>query len=342
MPRSRRAVLAGAVLVPLLAGPDLLFPRAGLRNVAYRHGKPIEPVATAEADWQDVVRALGGQEGELDGNMAYRLGYPRTDLRISSRGFVLNPELGLGTYISFVRYADQRTMLMGDMMVTEVEVQRTLDVLSSYGIACTALHKHLLAHRPPLWWIHLHAVDSDPLALARGMRDALQVAGPSRPLPPSSPSPSSLSPERMDLDTEGIDAALGSQGTGTDVYKVTFFRKERIIYHDRVLPRRTGGVTDLVFQPVGDGRAVLLGEFAMVAGEVQGVLDALRRHGISAVELHSHMLMEEPRMFFLHIWAVDDAVRLARGLRAGVDLMQVDTRPAHDSPPTGHPGPGSP
>ncbi|MBH1933156.1 DUF1259 domain-containing protein [Streptomyces sp. AV19] len=289
-------------------------------------------MVTTVQDWQGVARVLG-REGKLDDDRVYRVAFPRTDLRVSSFGFTLNPNLGLGTYVSFMRYADQRTMLMGDMMVTETELQRTLDALGSHGIGRTSVHKHLLAHHPPLWWIHLHALDPDPVTLARGLLEALRVAGPLPLLPVDPPARRGI-----DLDTEGIEAALGTRGKGVDVFKATFFRKGTITLHDRLLPRKTGGVTALTFQPVGGGRAVINGEFAMVAGEVQGVMDAVRRHGIDVVSLHSHMLMDEPRMFFLHFWAAGDAVQLARGLRAGVDLMDVDTRPGGESPTGAPPG----
>lgn len=85
------------------------------------------------------------------------------------------------------------------------------------------------------------------------------------------------------------------------------------------VPPSMGVSTALNFQPTGNGRAAITGDFVLLGSEVNPVIQALHKNGIAVTALHSHMLMEEPRQFFMHFWANDDAVKLAKGLRAALD-----------------------
>lgn len=247
----------------------------------------------------------------------YHTGLPRRDLVAVSHGVVVEPALALGSHVAFVRYADGGALLMGDVVVTEGELQQFTDVLHEHGIEQTAIHKHLLAQIPDVWWVHVHAHGHDPVVIARGLRAAFDRTG------TPSPAPSGL-PRPIDVDTTGIDAALGVKGSADDgIYKSTFVRRETVIDGDLVLPSGLGSTTAFNFQPVGGGRAAINGDCAMIAGEVQDVLMALRRAGAELVELYSHGLWDEPRLFFIHFWAVGDGVGLARGLRAAVDATNV-------------------
>lgn len=281
-----------------------------------RH-RAIQPVPTVDADWQLVGAALG-RRGKVMGGAVYRVGFPRRDLKVVSYGVVIAPGLALGSYATFTRYVDRRTLLMGDLVLTESELQPATDALHSHGLEQTAIHKHLLAHSPAIWWTHFHGVDRDPVALATGLRAALDVTG----TPPPSPAPPT--PPPVDLDTAAIDRALGAKGTNDGgIYKFTFARRETVTDHHRVLPPATGVTTALNFQPVGGGRAAINGDFAMIADEVQGVLVALRHSGINVIELHNHSLMDKPRLFYTHFWAVDDGVTLAKALHRAVDATNV-------------------
>ncbi|WP_372407525.1 DUF1259 domain-containing protein [Streptomyces luteireticuli] len=317
---SRRLVLATAALAPLLAGTGTAWAHDdGCRRTTDPcHGRRglIHPVNTRETDWQGVIDVLQ-HRGRMGGEQVYRMGFLRHDLRVKSYGHSLIPSLGVGSFISFVRYEDGRTMLMGDMAVTEDEMQHVIDVLDEHGLGQTAIHKHLLSHEPAVWWMHVHGLHHDELVLARGLRKALDVTG----TPPATGLPESAD---VDLDTSSIDEALGTKGgTEGEIYKVTFARRETIVDHDRVLPRMTGATTAISFQPTGGGRAIVNGDFVITGEEMQHVIRALRQGGIDIVSIHSHMLFEEPRLFFLHFWGVDDGVRLARGLRAAVDCTNV-------------------
>jgi hypothetical protein len=272
-------------------------------------------VRTALSDWTDVAKALG-RGGDMKHDLMYHTGLPRHDLSLISRGILVKPELALGSHVSFVRYADGSTMTMGDLVVTERELQPFLDVLHQKGLAVTALHKHLLSQMPDIWWVHVHAHGRDPVAVARGLRAAFDRTGTP---PPRRPAKSSHL-----LDTARIDAALGVKGTYDDgIYKSLFIRRETIIEGGMALPPGLGSTTAFNWQPLGVGRAAISGDMAMVADEVQDVLAALRRAGTELVELHNHGLRDEPRLFFTHFWAVGDGPTLARGLRAAVDATNV-------------------
>ncbi|MFB9905947.1 DUF1259 domain-containing protein [Allokutzneria oryzae] len=280
------------------------------------HGRLIEPVNTTEADWAGVAEALS-RAGALAGETVYRVGFPRRDLAVTSKGVQIKAGFALGSYAAFARYRDGKTMVMGDLVVAEEELQRLTDALQSNGIDQTGVHKHLLAHEPPVWWCHIHAVGADPVAIARGIRAALDVTATPPPAAPAPPAP-------LDLDTAGIDAALGAKGSNDGgIYKFSFARAETVTSHQRVLLPAMGVSTALNFQPVGDGRAAINGDFVMTADEVQHVIQALRAGGIEIIELHNHALDDHPRLFYMHFWAVDDAVTLANALRQAVEAHNV-------------------
>ncbi|MFH9350047.1 DUF1259 domain-containing protein [Kitasatospora sp. NPDC017646] len=279
-------------------------------------GPAPTPVTTSEADWSDVVRALG-RPGNLIRSTYHHTPFPRHDLHVVSRGVVITPGLALGSHASFARYDDGSALMMGDLVVTGEELPAFTDALQAQGIALTALHKHLPKQWPDLWWTHVCAHGHDAVALARGLRTALDRTGMPEPRPPRPPRP-------LDLDTDGIDAALGAAGnSGEDVHTCIFVRRETVIDEGHVLPPGLGATSAFNFQPLGGGRAALSGDLAMVAAEVQEVLAELRRGGIELVELHNHGLTDEPRLFFIHIWAKGDAVDLARRLRPAVEATNV-------------------
>ncbi|MFI9777455.1 DUF1259 domain-containing protein [Streptomyces sp. NPDC051956] len=308
---SRRRVLTAAALAPVLAGAGPASARA------MPDGALVKPVTTTASDWAAVAKALG-RSGNLLRGTTYHTPFPRDDLRVVVEGnIVITPELALGAHVAFVRYADGSTMCMGDVAVTERELQRVIDAWQANGIAQTALHKHLPTHRPDIWWVHVHGHGHDELALAHGLRAGFERTG----IPPATPAGP---PSPVDLDTAGIDAALGAKGSSDGVvYKAVFARRETICDGHLVLPAGLGATSAFIFQPLGNGRAALSGDCVMVAEEVQNVMGALRRGRIKLVELHNHHVTESPRLFFTHFWAVGDAVKLARALRPAVDATNV-------------------
>ncbi|MEH6374233.1 DUF1259 domain-containing protein [Streptomyces sp. KLMMK] len=308
---ARRGVLAAAALAPLAAAT----PSSAAASPEPGHRHVLHPVRTTIGDWRDVGKELL-TEGIMWGE-TFRAGFPRRDLRVTSRGVEVATNLALRSYAAFTRYGDGRTMIMGDLAVTEEELGRVTDVVQAAGLELTSVHKHLLAHAPALLWCHVHALTEAPEVAARHIRAALETTG--TPLPPRLATPAAA-----DLDTGRLDAVL--RGRGTDyagTYKFTFARRETLVDHHRVIPWGMGAVTGVNFQPLGRGRAAVNGALALTAGEVQPAIRALRRGGIDVVELHNHTLTEEPRLFFAHYWAVGDAVGLAHCLSAAVATTNV-------------------
>ncbi|TDX82551.1 uncharacterized protein DUF1259, partial [Amycolatopsis arida] len=281
-----------------------------------RGGPVAEPVTTQDSDWEGVAEALG-RSGTLSNGTVYRVGFPRRDLSVTSKDVAVTPGLALGSYVVFARYPDGQTMMMGDLVVTEDELPRVTDALHANGIGQTAVHKHLLDHQPPVWWTHYHAEGDDPVALARGVKAALDVTATPPATEPATPGP-------IELDTAAIDEAMGSKGTNDGgIYKFSFARQETVSVHGKALPPAMGVTTAINFQPTGGGRAAINGDFAMTADEVQNVIQALRAGGIEIVEVHNHALDDEPRLFYMHFWAHDDAAKLATTLRDAVDAHKV-------------------
>ncbi|GAA2678843.1 DUF1259 domain-containing protein [Streptomyces lunalinharesii] len=311
--------MAAAALAPLLAAapsPARARTAAPATEPVELAQKLIEPVHTTLKDWKAVAKVLGGP-GDLKRKVMYHTGFPRRDLRLVSHQVHVKPSLALGSHVSFVRYSDRSTLLMGDVVVTEDELQDFVDALQRHRIGITALHKHLLAQRPDVWWLHVHKHGHDPLELARGIRAAFDETATPRPRSSDTATPD-------DLDTGAIDDAMGAKGSADDgIYKCIFVRKEKIVDGYMVLPPGLGSTSAFNFQPLGNGRAAVSADCCMVADEVQQVLRLLRKADVKLVELHNHGLRDKPRLFFVHFWAVGDAARLARALRPVVRATNV-------------------
>ncbi|MFG2499486.1 DUF1259 domain-containing protein [Streptomyces sp. NPDC048441] len=323
----RRHLLASAVAAPAVLGAGAAVALPGGEAAARSGRHAVKPRPSGLADWKEVARALG-RAGDIKGGVYYHTAFPRDDLRVVSHGITVTAGLALGSHVAFVRYEDGSSLLMGDLVIAEHELQDVSDALHEHGLTQTSIHKHLLAQDPDVWWMHVHGHGHDPVRLARGLRAALKRTG----TPPAAPAVRA----RLDLDTAGIDKALRVKGFSEDgVYKVLFARRETIVDGHQVLPRGLGSTTAFNLLPLGRGRAALHGDFAMVAGEVDDVLSALRRGGMNLVSLHNHLLEDEPRLFFTHIWAVDDAVSIARALRPALDATNVRAVPVPTKPPAG-------
>ncbi len=283
-------------------------------------GNPHSAVRTTDADWRPVADALG-RTGKLgDNNTAFRVALVRNDLQVNTDGVAIKPGLSLGGYAAFVRYDDNRTLLMGDLVVTEAELPRVTDALQAHGIAQTALHKHLLQQTPPVWWTHVHGMGG-AVQLAQGLKAALDATSIGPMNPPSAP------PPPVDIDTAGVEQALGRKGTPDGgLFKYSIPRKDAIVEDGYVLPAASLNLTTVInFQPVGGGRAAINGDFILTAPEVQKVIQALRAGNIQIVELHNHGLTEQPRLFYMHYWAIDDAVTLAKTLRPALDATNLQS-----------------
>lgn len=270
----------------------------------------------AQDQWSAVTAAIG-RPGTLQPDNVMKFGFPRSDLSVTLNGVRLRPSFALGTWIAFKRLNDRDAIVMGDLVLTEKEVPAVMSRLVESGwVMETALHNHLIGESPRVMYMHIHA-DGDARLIATALRAALAESG--TPIAAAT-SPAGTVP--IDLDTARIARILGFTGKANDgVYQVSVPRSERIQMGPVEIPKSMGISTAINFQPTGNGTAAITGDFVLTAGEVPQVISALRRNGITVTALHNHMLVETPRLFFMHFWAKDDVVKLATGLRAALDAM---------------------
>jgi hypothetical protein len=269
--------------------------------------------ASAAADWTRVEQALG-RKGTLNPGDVMKFSFPRSDLRVTVGGVQVRPALALGSWVAFKRIPGGQAMVMGDLVLTEDEVGPVMSRLQDQGVEQTALHNHVLMESPRVMYMHI-AAHGDEAKIAQAVHDALALS--KTPLgPPSAPSAAVA----VDLDTLGVARELGVAGkVNGGVYQVSVPRQEMIRESGNDVPPSMGVATAINFQPTGGGKAAITGDFVLRPNEVNPVIQALRSHGIQVTALHSHMLTEEPRLFFMHFWGNDDALQLARGLRAALD-----------------------
>ena len=271
--------------------------------------------AEAAPDWNAVGQALGKNGTEMPGGV-YRIGMPRSDLHVMLGDIPLKPSFALGSWVAFREMGGQAEV-MGDLVLTEAEVNPVMKSLLDQGFEVTALHNHVFNARPATFYMHVGAM-GDPVALAKSLRTALSLSG--TPLANAAASP----PPAIDLDTAAIDAALGAKGANAGgVYQVGVPRAEPILEMGSAIPNAMGVTEAINFQPLGGGRAAITGDFILIAKEVNPVIRALKKSGIDVTALHNHMLTEEPRMFFVHFWAADSLPKLLTGLKAAMAEVAV-------------------
>jgi len=264
-------------------------------------------------DWARVARAIGRQGVMLPGGVM-KFAFPRSDLSVSVGGVGVRPALALGSWVAFKPLGGDRVMAMGDVVLTQDEVSPVLTRLQQGGVQQTALHNHLLMESPRLMYMHVMAM-GDAVRIATTIRAALALSK-----TPLGPPPAAQTAAPITLDTAAIARALGHGGSvAGGVYQVGVPRAGRITDDGVVIPPSMGVATSLNFQPLGDARAAITGDFVLAPGEVNPVIRALRAHNITVTALHSHMLTEKPRIFFMHFWATGDAVALAHGLRSALN-----------------------
>jgi hypothetical protein len=291
--------------------------RTNLRGIAWL-GLMVTATAWTQAqqktDWKPVETAMG-RPGTMMGDVI-RFGMPRKDLHVMVAGTAVKPGLALGSWAAF-KSTEKGAMVMGDLVLTEDEVQPVMKKLQDGGIAISALHNHLLGEQPRVLYMHIGS-QGEAVKMAECIHQALALTK----TPP--PDGGGSSDELMGIDQKKIEGVLGQTGkVNGGILSFGVPRAETITEHAVVIPPAMGVATSINFQPTGNGRAAIAGDFVLLPTEVNPVMKTLRERGIEVTAVHSHMLMEEPRLIFMHFWANDDAVKLAGGLRAALDLMHV-------------------
>jgi hypothetical protein len=255
--------------------------------------------------WKVVEEQLG-RSGSVQPGDVYKVGLPRTDLHVRIGEVEIKPALALGGWLAF-KDTGHGLMVMGDLVLTEGEVAPITAKLQAAGIEQTAIHNHILNETPRVVYMHVGG-HGDAAQLAKGLHDALAVTK----LPPAIPAKPS---ELTGLDQQKIEQALGRQGkVNGGVLQFSVPRAEKITDDGMEIPPSMGVATALNFQPTSEGKAAITGDFVLIASEVNPVIRVLNESGIAVTALHSHMLTESPRLFFMHFWANADGVKLAKAL----------------------------
>ena len=255
-----------------------------------------------------------GRPGQGQPGDVMKVAMPRKDLHVVLKGVDIKPALALGSWVAF-KQSSGGAMVMGDLVLTEDEIEPVMMKLQEAGIHESAVHNHLIGESPRILYMHL-ASHGDAAQMAKAIHDALALTK------TPGPDAGSATPPAADLgfDQMQVEQILGHAGkVNGGVLQIGVPRAETISDAGMPVPSSMGVATALNFQPTGNGKAAITGDFVLLASEVNKVIKALRQNGIDVTALHSHMLSEEPRLFFMHFWANDDALRLAKGLRSALD-----------------------
>ncbi len=277
------------------------------------HSAGVVSPAADSVNWK-AVDSLVGRPSVVQPGDVHRFNFPRSDLHVTVAGVAIKPAFALGGWVA-MKAVTGGVVAMGDLVLTEDEITPVIKRLQEGGVEQTAIHHHLLRESPRVYYMHVHA-QGDPMKIAPTLRDAIALT--------KAPAPSPAAPPAaIDLDTAAVAKALGYAGrVNGGVYQVNVPRAAPISEHGMQIPPSMGLTTSINFQPTGGGKAAITGDFVMTGDEVNPVIRALTSQGIEAVSIHSHLLEESPRLFFMHFWANDDATKLATGLRAALDATK--------------------
>jgi Domain of Unknown Function (DUF1259) len=261
-----------------------------------------------QRDWQGVETALG-RKGTAQGDML-KVTFPRSDLKVTVGEVPVEPGLALTSWIGF-KGSEKNAMMMGDLVLLEKEVSPVVTKLIAEGVEITALHNHILNETPTVMYLHFSG-NGDPKKFAEAMRSALSVTG--TPMDAQQPATQTTT-----VDWTKVEAIFAKTGQKKgNLFQVGFPRKETIKEHGMDVPPYMGMATGINLQAVGN-KAATTGDFVLLGDEVNPVMKALTSHNIAVTAIHSHMLHESPRLFFLHFWGYDEPAKLAIGLKAALD-----------------------
>ncbi|SDT01132.1 DUF1259 domain-containing protein [Bradyrhizobium canariense] len=305
----RKVLLATASIVAAV-----LAIAASVQKIDWRiFAEPFVSAAHAQdINWEQVDDVFS-RKAVVTGDV-HRYGFPRTDLSVTLDGVTIKPALALGGWVAF-KPMHGSAMIMGDLVLLDSEINPVMAKMIANGLEITAIHNHLLRASPETFYMHI-AGQGDPVKLATAIREALAASKTPGALPtPATPPPA------VELDTAQLDQIIGVKGQANGgVYQFNVPRRDPITEDGMQLsPVGPMGVAiGINFQPTGGGKAAITGDFVLTGDEVNPVIQALRTNGIEVTALHNHMLDENPRLFFMHFWANDDAIKLAKGLRAAL------------------------
>ena len=272
------------------------------------------------ADYQQVLTALG-KPGDYRANVL-KVNIPRNDVSVTVAGVKTPTPFGFGGWIAMTKGTGGMDVMMGDLVLTQDEVNPVMSALLDNGIEVTALHNHFLWDEPRMFYMHVHA-HGKAADLARQVKPGLDLIG--KGSTPAAPAVPAVGPATT-LDTAKLAQIVGTPGEQTGaVYKITIGRDDlKLTEMGAPINARMGLNTWAAFVGTND-KAAVAGDVAMLASEVQPVLKALRKNGLDVVAIHHHMTGTEPTVFFLHYWGTGPAEKLATAFRSALDQLGTKT-----------------
>ena len=258
-----------------------------------------------------------GRSGQKAGEV-YRVGFPRTDMHVTVQGVSVKPGLALGSWAAFSG-TDENATVMGDLVLLDSEVNPVMEKLRSAGFEITAVHNHLLGETPHVMYMH-YMGHGGAAQIAGSLKAALAAS--KTPLEkPAAPAPEAATPPEW---VKTVNDTIGRQGTlRGGVLSFGLARSEAITEGGGTLTSPQGVAESINFQEAGVGKVATTGDFVLTADEVNPVISALEEHHISVTALHSHLLTEQPRLFFMHFWAADNTALVAAGIKAALSHIAI-------------------
>lgn len=264
-------------------------------------------------DYQEVLLLLG-RSGDFKANVL-KVNIPRGDLHVTIAGKPTPTPFGFGGWVAMTKGDGGTDVLMGDLVLTQEEVNPVLSALLDHGIEVTALHNHFFFDEPRVFFMHVHA-HGDKMALAKNIKPALDLI-PRPPVPPSTQAPAGPAFNLMSL-----DKIIGYQGEALGpIYKFTVGRDDLALKEQGAAINARMGLNSWAAFAGGESDAQIAGDIAMRESEVNPVLKALRAHKLNIVAIHNHMLGTQPTVIFLHYWGRGNPEELASGFRAALDVL---------------------
>lgn len=262
-------------------------------------------------DWQEVEKVLGKKGTVQDGIL--KITFPRSDLKVSIGDFTVSPGLALTSWAAFMKMGDETTT-MGDMVLTDKEVGQAVSKIVSSGLQVTAIHNHLIGETPAVKYLHFSGKGS-ATKLAESLKVVLSTTG--TPMGEAQKQVQTSTP-----DWSKVEAVLGKGKTSGNVLQFGFPRAEKLTDNGMEVPPFMGTAIGINFQMSGN-QAAVAGDFVLLADEVNKVVKTLSDNGIAVTAIHNHMLYDDPRLFMLHFWAVDNPEKLAKGLKAALEKTNL-------------------
>jgi hypothetical protein len=275
---------------------------------------PVLSAAQA-VDTAKLDEALG-RSGQKSGDV-YRVGFPRTDLHVSVGGIEIKPGFALGSWAAFAG-TDSEAFVMGDLVLLEDELNPVMKSLRAAGFEITAVHNHLMKETPQVLYMH-YSGHGKPVDLAKSLRAGLAES--KTPLDKPAPPAQAGEPPAF---VKTVEDTLGTKGRfAGGVLSFGIPRSQAITDHGMTLTGAQGVAESINFQDAGSGNIATTGDFVLIGDEVNPVISALEEHSIQVTALHSHMLTEQPRLFFMHFWGVGTPDSVAGGIKAALGHVAV-------------------